>query len=657
MDTTAANRRYDDDDEPTMGQSVIKIEMFPDGGYKKHQSALARSLSQVSMPCTYDDFEHLLLQLTWLCKTRYDLLAPVTKLHEVRRSNFSRNDIHLLNKTIRQTNSYCSRGLFSHRLDRDSFQLVVFTSASPVDRDMVSNMSFVVILVDDSARANFLRCASFQTEMSERSLLYAQLYIFLVAFDFALPLRQEVGKLINARVPLYILSDSKPLADILRFYQRSRHGEELPPHELVDEQLALDFQALHDACRRTDIKDVAYVEPSQNLAGCFLRNDNRCIALENLLDTGKLELSVDQWAIHIGVDSEDEIPNDVEIEDETDIGSKIESETEGTGNEAGDEVGVAIEGVSQLTVGQGNRFENAAEDSLDDDGFEPNDEPVAEARIQDDDNVEDVAENEIDDESHIENQGHNEDQVDDDRNENDHRDGQAIQQAIGTETPDETGSVAWDARSSTGHMDNNGETGRVDDKDSDHDQDDFVDSMAAPAQQVEALVGQVLQNSYPDAQPPQSVDSENDDEGHRFVDAVEGPPEEKEVHGEQGVENEGFSAHADATRAVQEVPNDASLDPSKGHNNANGSVDEVTNGNDDDPANASGIDEKVDESAVQRSLTNTEDVQGNRSSNSPVDEAPHEDNGSEDSSNNRDGDVTVIIDETENDSAMMNSAM
>lgn len=651
MDASVANRRHDDDDEPTMGQSVIKIEMFPDGGYKKHQSALARSLSQMSMPCTYDDFEHLLLQLTWLCKTRYDLLAPVTKLHEVRRSNFSRNDIHLLNKTIRQANSHYSRGLFSHRLDRDSFQLVVFTSASPVDRGMVSNMSFVVILVDDSARANFLRCASFQTEMSERSLLYAQLYIFLVAFDFALPLRQEVGKLINARVPLYILSDSKPLADILKFYQRSRHSEELPPHELVNEQLALDFQALHDACRRTDIKDVGYVEPSQNLAGCFLRNDNRCIALENLLDTGKLELSVDHWAIHIGVDSEDEIPNDVEIEDETDIGSKIESE-----NETGDEVGVAMEGVSQLTVGQGNRFD--AEDSVDDHAFEPNDEPLAETRIQNEDNVEGVADNEIDDESQVELQAHNNlngDQVDY-RNENDHRDGQAVQQVIDTAAHHETDLVAWDARSSTGRMDSNAGTRLSDDKDSDHDQDDFVDSMTAPAQVVEVLVGQVLRNSDPVAHAPQCIDSENDEEGQRFVDAVEGPPEEKKGHGERAVENDGLSSHADATRAVQEIQNDAGLDPLKGHDNANSSVDDATHGNDDDSAIASGNNDKVDESAVQTILT-TEDAQGNRSSNSPVNEAPQGGNGTEDSSSNRDGNGTVIVDETENESALMNSTM
>lgn len=649
MDTSAAtNRRYDDDDEPTMGQSVIKIEMFPDGGYKKHQSALARSLSQVSMPCSYDDFEHVLLQLTWLCKTRYDLLAPVTKLHDVRPSNFSRNDIHLLNKTIRQANSYFSRGLFSHRLDRDSFQLVVFTSASPVDRDMVSNMSFVVILVDDSARANFLRCASFQTEMSERSLLYAQLYIFLVAFDFALPLRQEVGKLINARVPLYILSDSKPLADILKFYQRSRHGEELPPHELVDEQLALDFQALHDACRRTDIKDVAYVEPSQNLAGCFLRNDNRCIVLENLLDTGKLELSVDQWAIHIGVEEPDDgIPNGVEIEDETDIGSKIESETEAAGDEAG---------VSQLTaVGQGNRFRNATEQSLDNNGFQRNDEPLADARIQDDDNVDDVADNETDDESEVEHQVDDEEQVGG-GSENEHRDGQAVQQTVDTASRDEADSGAWGGPSSAGHMNKNGETGRADEKDSDHDQDDFVDSMTAPAQVAEASVRQMYQNRAAATHAPRSMDSKNDEEGQRFVDAVEGPQEEKEGHGEQCADNDGVSSQTQATSAAQEVDKDSGPDSLKANDDSSGYVDEATNGNHGDPTKASGNDKNVYESAVQSSLTSTEDAQGNHSSNSAVDERPREDNGAEDSSN-RDDNLTVIVDDTESDSATMNSTM
>ena len=59
---------YNEEDD-AIHRSVIKIEMFPDGGYKKHQSALARTLRDMAMGCNFDQFETTLLQLTWLCKT------------------------------------------------------------------------------------------------------------------------------------------------------------------------------------------------------------------------------------------------------------------------------------------------------------------------------------------------------------------------------------------------------------------------------------------------------------------------------------------------------------------------------------------------------------------------------------------------------------
>lgn len=289
-----------DDEQQTLNQSIIAVNMEPDGSYKSQQSALARSMVGLPLNPSYEMFQKRVSQLSWLTKTRFDLLAAVKKLNTLGPRDLSGDNVRLLNDTLLAASSNVNRGVFRHRLDRSTFQLVVFTSTSFINslNYSVNNsvkpcaqMAFVVFLVDDSNRANWLRCANFETELSKMLTninLYAETFAFLVALEYTLSVRRELEKIIKRSVTLYMMTDCIEICRILSGFMPLSESNQI---------LESDFKIIRDACERDDIQDIGLIDSSHNIAASFKDENARCKPLEELLDSGLLKLHVSEWAI------------------------------------------------------------------------------------------------------------------------------------------------------------------------------------------------------------------------------------------------------------------------------------------------------------------------------------------------------------------------
>jgi hypothetical protein len=102
------------------------------------------------------------------------------------------------------------------KLEKDSLQLLVFTDASFANnKDLSSQIGYVLVIADAKGRANTLHWSSTKCKRVTRSVLASEFYAIAHGFDIGAFAKFTIDKMLGIDLPLVLCTDSKSLYECL----------------------------------------------------------------------------------------------------------------------------------------------------------------------------------------------------------------------------------------------------------------------------------------------------------------------------------------------------------------------------------------------------------------------------------------------------------
>jgi hypothetical protein len=194
-------------------------------------------------------------------------------------------DVKQLNKRIQWQIDNSTRGLTFVPLDMNSLSLLVFTDASFANnKDLSSQIGFVIVLTDRNQSANILHWSSIKCKRVTRSVLASELYGLAHGFDMGAAIKSTIQRILQLeQLPLVLCTDSKSLYDCLVKLGTTQ-----------EKRLMVDLMCLRQAYERREITEVKWIRGGNNPADAMTKA-KPCQALKTLIDTNKLNLEVNEW--------------------------------------------------------------------------------------------------------------------------------------------------------------------------------------------------------------------------------------------------------------------------------------------------------------------------------------------------------------------------
>jgi hypothetical protein len=194
-------------------------------------------------------------------------------------------DVKQLNKRIQWQIDNAARGLTFVPLDLNSLSLLVFTDASFANnKDLSSQIGFVIVLTDRNQSANVLHWSSIKCKRVTRSVLASELYALAHGFDIGAAIKSTIQRILQLeQLPLVLCTDSKSLYDCLVKLGTTQ-----------EKRLMVDLMCLRQAYERREITEVKWISGKDNPADAMTKA-KPCQALKTLIDTNKLDLKVTEW--------------------------------------------------------------------------------------------------------------------------------------------------------------------------------------------------------------------------------------------------------------------------------------------------------------------------------------------------------------------------
>jgi hypothetical protein len=208
-------------------------------------------------------------------------------------------DVKALNKRIQWQIQSGARGLHFVKLEKESLKLLVFTDASFANnKDLSSQIGYILVLADASGNANILHWSSIKCKRVTRSVLASELYAMVHGFDIGASIKATIEKILNIDLPLVLCTDSKSLYDCLVKLGTTQ-----------EKRLMIDVMCLRQAYERREITEVKWIDGNTNPADSMTKS-KASNALKQLIDTNKVQLVVQEWVERGGVDSDSKAKED-----------------------------------------------------------------------------------------------------------------------------------------------------------------------------------------------------------------------------------------------------------------------------------------------------------------------------------------------------------
>jgi hypothetical protein len=135
--------------------------------------------------------------LAFICQleTSFDLS------HAAQSIEFIKNDIMTLNKRLKWQLNNKIRELKYVKLDQELLQLVVFINSSFVnDKNISSQISYVICLVDEINAINIIHWSSVKCKKIIRSVLVAELYAMTYEFNIETTIKIILKKILSSMI-------------------------------------------------------------------------------------------------------------------------------------------------------------------------------------------------------------------------------------------------------------------------------------------------------------------------------------------------------------------------------------------------------------------------------------------------------------------------
>jgi hypothetical protein len=193
-------------------------------------------------------------------------------------------DIKALNKRIQWQLENAARGLRFVKLEKESLQLMVFTDASFANnKDLSSQIGYILVLADGSGRANILHWSSTKCKRVTRSVLASELYGMAHGFDMGVSVKSTIDKALQINLPLVVCTDSKSAYECLVKLGTTQ-----------EKRLMIDVMCLRQAYERREIAEVKWIKGDSNPADSMTKA-KPSNALKQLIETNTLQMDVEEW--------------------------------------------------------------------------------------------------------------------------------------------------------------------------------------------------------------------------------------------------------------------------------------------------------------------------------------------------------------------------
>jgi hypothetical protein len=197
-----------------------------------------------------------------------------------------KEDIKILNKRLQWQLDNPDRGLRFVPIDLRTARLIVFVDASFANnKDLSSQIGYVIVLADDANNANILHWSSTKCKRITRSVLASEMYGMANGFDAAAAIKSTLTQLLHLTepLPLVVCTDSKSLYECLVKLGTTQ-----------EKRLMIDLMCLRQSYERQEISEVRWIDGNSNPADAMTKS-KPCRALQDLIDTNKLRINVDGW--------------------------------------------------------------------------------------------------------------------------------------------------------------------------------------------------------------------------------------------------------------------------------------------------------------------------------------------------------------------------
>jgi hypothetical protein len=217
--------------------------------------------------------------------------------------NTTDDDVKALNKRIQWQIQSAARGLRFVKLEKESLKLLIFTDASFANnKDLSSQIGYVLVLADASGNANILHWSSVKCKRVTRSVLASELYGMVHGFDMGASIKATLEKILKIDLPLVLCTDSRSLYHCLVKLGTTQ-----------EKRLMIDVMCLRQAYERREIAEVKWIAGNTNPADSMTKAKTSN-ALKQLIDTNKVQLTVQEWVERGGADNDDEAKGDTKTE-------------------------------------------------------------------------------------------------------------------------------------------------------------------------------------------------------------------------------------------------------------------------------------------------------------------------------------------------------
>jgi hypothetical protein len=160
------------------------------------------------------NFVDLRAKLSWASYIRPDISFPVSKLAQTTSSTFVKVSVKLANKIFHHLKASSSITIRYTQLDKSSLRILAYTSLHN-NKDLSSQLGYVLLLADVTGTCCVLSFRSFESRRIARSSLAAETMAFADTFDASFALKHDLESMIGNPIPLLLLTDIRPLFDIL----------------------------------------------------------------------------------------------------------------------------------------------------------------------------------------------------------------------------------------------------------------------------------------------------------------------------------------------------------------------------------------------------------------------------------------------------------